>query len=1544
MHGTDRTATSAAILFGVASIALIVGGYLHYTDHVERSLALVEADLTTIGTMRSREIENWRGERLKEIRLISSGTVAEHVVTQISLHGSDVLKWEPRVREIISGRLAVWRDAHGYQDLLLFAPGGKLLLSSGAKPSIHVGLELGALIQRVLTSRSPDIGDIYRCPECGDVHLDIAAPILTAQGEVAALLVQRIDPGKQLFPLVQVWPTPSATAETLLSARLGEEVVLLNSLRHSDKPPLSFKIPLSRGELPAVQAALGTTGIFRGKDYRGVDVMAVLLPVPGSTWNLVSKIDMEEVSAPLAREGRLILLVVLFGMLAMGAMAVLTVKTSRLRLQRRLVELERSRREQLEEIRVTLYSIGDAVIATDRKGGITRMNHVAEQLTGWLERDAVGRALKDVFRIVNEETREEVESPVERVLREGTVVGLANHTILIAADGTERPIADSGAPIFGESGGIDGVVLVFRDQTKEREAERSLYREELKFTALFQNLSAACHLGAVLDDAEEPGDGDASDYVILDVNPAFEALMGLTRVEAVGQRASLVFGSSPPPFMSAFSNASRGAGALSFDAHEPTLERHLSVTVVSPGAGTFAALYEDVTERKTTEQALVSSEEKFSKAFMASPDAMFITTVADGVVVDANVTAERMSGYSVAEMIGRSTVELGLWHTPSDRERYIAEVRARGRVHGFDTTFQHRDGVPIPATISGELIKLPQGMCFLSVVHDLTEQKRLEAARERAAKRLEAMLQLMDRRDGSEEELIRFAVEKLVSITDSSLAFIGRVDEAQASMHAHLWSEQAMKQCSVDGAPTNFDVLTGGAWAEAVRNLESVVINDFSTTSVPLKGTPQGHAPLTRFMAVPAVRNQKVALLAGLGNKKEPYDESDVREARLFLEGLHEMLTRKRAEQALKESAERLRQTVVAGEVGIWEWDIGDNSVIFSDEWKKQIGFEADELPNRFEEWQQRVHPDDHDRVIHLMGRACINPEERYMAEYRFRHKDGSYRWIMARADTHLDEQGKPDRMLGVHVDITKLKEVEAALEAERGNLRAVMDSAPIPLLVFTDEMRAVLLNDAARQLLGEHDWTAGLSRCGDIVGCVHRTEDEAGCGHSSSCSSCDLNRAIEGVARGGEAVANVEAEMSLRRGEATADYWFVANVRPLQYDGRQLAVVSLADITERKVAELELQASERRLRELYEESPLGYHSLDSSGTIIDVNPRWCELMGYAREEVLGRWFGDLLAPEDVALFRLRFSELKERGKLRAAEYRLVRKNGRQLEVSIDGRFAYNPDGTFRQTHCLLRDVTEERRAQREQRQFEVILRQQQRLESIGTLASGVAHEINNPLNVILNYAQLINDGGLDDYHLKDFSGNIVKESERMAVIVRNLLSFARQEKETHSPANVGDIVEHTLSLTRTVLRKDNIKLNVDVDDGLPKVKCRSQQIQQVVMNLITNARDALNERFPGMDERKRIEVGVGLVDKGSASYVRVSVRDFGRGIRPEVAQRIFDPFFTTKARDKGTGLGLSISYGIVKEHGGDITFESVTDQGSVFRVDLRVDNGWRLT
>lgn len=274
------------------------------------------------------------------------------------------------------------------------------------------------------------------------------------------------------------------------------------------------------------------------------------------------------------------------------------------------------------------------------------------------------------------------------------------------------------------------------------------------------------------------------------------------------------------------------------------------------------------------------------------------------------------------------------------------------------------------------------------------------------------------------------------------------------------------------------------------------------------------------------------------------------------------------------------------------------------------------------------------------------------------------------------------------------------------------------------------------------------------------------------------------------------------------------------------------------------------------------------------------------------------------------------------------------------------------------------------------MLHEKRKLAAVGTLACGMGHEINNPIMGIINYAQLIKDRlhGKSEA-VEAFAGEIVIEAERIAGIVRGLFAFANRDIARRADVPVSDLVESVLSATRVLLSQDNIKCEIDVPADLPAVSCGRRQIVEVLTSLLTNARDALNERFPGSDHDKKIMISARVHEGRQApaavneeaatearrppekdtvmeggrprppgNWLRLTVEDHGTGISDGVRERIFEPFFTTKDKSVGAGsigkgLGLFVSYATVQEHGGALSVESEVGHGTRIHVDLPIVN-----
>jgi two-component system, NtrC family, sensor kinase len=227
------------------------------------------------------------------------------------------------------------------------------------------------------------------------------------------------------------------------------------------------------------------------------------------------------------------------------------------------------------------------------------------------------------------------------------------------------------------------------------------------------------------------------------------------------------------------------------------------------------------------------------------------------------------------------------------------------------------------------------------------------------------------------------------------------------------------------------------------------------------------------------------------------------------------------------------------------------------------------------------------------------------------------------------------------------------------------------------------------------------------------------------------------------------------------------------------------------------------------------------------------------------------------------------------------------------------------------------------------------KLAAIGELAAGVAHEVNNPVTGIINFAQIL----LDNYELDsagiDIVQKIIKEGARIASITHNLISFARADSGERKPVNPVEIVNESLALVQHQLQKDGIMVVTEFPKNDSFIVADFRQLQQVLLNLISNSRYALNARYPGFDSRKIIEIYCLEKHAGGHPVYRITVKDYGTGLPQSILERLFEPFFTTKPSGEGTGLGLSISYGIIKDHGGDLHVNSILEKYTEMIIEL---------
>ena len=374
------------------------------------------------------------------------------------------------------------------------------------------------------------------------------------------------------------------------------------------------------------------------------------------------------------------------------------------------------------------------------------------------------------------------------------------------------------------------------------------------------------------------------------------------------------------------------------------------------------------------------------------------------------------------------------------------------------------------------------------------------------------------------------------------------------------------------------------------------------------------------------------------------------------------------------------------------------------------------------------------------------------------------------------------------------------------------------------------------------------------------------------------------------------------------------------------------------KVRHKEVTKSEKAYKKLFNDGSDAIYIQDNEGKFIDVNNRVIEMHGFAKEHFISKTFADLAAPgrNEIANLEMYFQKASA-GEPQQFEFWSIRKNGAvfsiELRVSIGDYFGKEV------LIIYARDITKRREIEKEKKILEARVVHTKKLESIGILASGVAHEINNPLTAVINYAELIMANETLSPRMNQWIDGILTGGYRVSEIVKNLLSFSKMELEVFEAIDIKILVKNAIDLVGSNLRDDEINFNFDASEGEASILCQKGQLQQVFMNILLNSQDSLNRKENDIGKfQKNIEISICPFNYNDVMMQRISIEDNGTGIDPQIHDIIYDPFFTTKSTNKGMGMGLSISYGIVREHGGQISFETHFGEWTRFHLDIPLD------
>jgi len=868
-------------------------------------------------------------------------------------------------------------------------------------------------------------------------------------------------------------------------------------------------------------------------------------------------------------------------------------------------------------------------------------------------------------------------------------------------------------------------------------------------------------------------------------------------------------------------------------------------------------------------------------------DNMACTLDLEGRFSSLNAAGERLTGFSAGELIGRYAVEV---IAPEHRDRAVEQFRRRlettGELPADESVLLARDGSRVAIEITSALLLQddePTGV--LGLVRDLSERRGAEQALHQSEERFKTLLEAAP--DG-------------VVIADTG----GRIVLVNVQT----------------------ELLFGYPRAELVGQPVEMLLPEA------VRAAHAGHR--AKYHADPKVREMGAGLpLAGLrkDGSRFPVDVSlsplQTAEGLLVLASVRDVSERRRAEEALLESEQRFRSTFESAPVGMAVIAPDRRFLQVNDSLCELVGRPADELCAMT--WQDITHPDDLDADADLVRRLLAGEIRTYQIEKRYRHRLGHDVWSLVTVSLVRGRDGEPLHLISQIQDITDRK--RAGEELARSEMR-LADAQRIAQIGNWDLDVADDTVTWSDELYRIFDLDPG-TETPSVVALLERIHPEDG---------ERVEQLGARVRETGEAYTH-QYRIVLRDGTTR---WVEGRGVSSFEDGGMSMRGTVQDITEHKSADEKLAEAEERYRTLVEQLPLGTYvrPLDMREPNIYASPQVEPMLGYPAEDWMTN--PDLLAsivhPDDRGRVLSQASHLRQTGVPVRDEYRYVRPDGRVVWVQDETFAVAGEDGKPVCVQGYLLDITERKEAEEERDRLREELHHAQKLEAVGRLAGGVAHDFNNMLTAIKGYSELLLVGLDADSPLRSETEQIRRAAEQASVLPRQLLAFSRKQVLEPKLIDLNAVVSDATDLLRLVAG-ESIELVTKPVAGSAVVLADPSQVEQVLLNLAVNARDAMPDggvmaittRNVDLTER---EAGEHEVSAGN--YVVVSVSDTGAGMDSDTLERVFEPFFTTKTAGKGSGLGLASAYGITRQSGGFITAKSQPGRGATFAIHFPLADG----
>jgi two-component system, cell cycle sensor histidine kinase and response regulator CckA len=874
------------------------------------------------------------------------------------------------------------------------------------------------------------------------------------------------------------------------------------------------------------------------------------------------------------------------------------------------------------------------------------------------------------------------------------------------------------------------------------------------------------------------------------------------------------------------------------------------------------ATIEDISERKMAENAIKDSEEKFSRIFRNSSNAIAFTRYDDGMIFDVNDAWIKLMGYEREKTLGRSALDLGLWLDPSDRETCFALLRKEYGLAGVEITLNTSSG-PRTFLMGAEVIELKGDKYVLWDFLDITERKKTLQA-------------------------LKVSEENLRSLFDNMTEGV--------ALHELLVND--------DGKPMDYRIIEVNSRYEKILGIEKEDIQG-------KRATEAYHTP-----EAPYLETYATVVQTGIPRQFEtyyqPFDKYlEISAAPWGENGFAAIFTditnRKNAEQALRETEEKFRLAFETSPDAININRLKDGLYIDVNEgFTSLTGFTKEDVVGKTStEINIWNNPDERKELVQgLMSKGYYEN-----LEAQFRRKDGSLttalmsaRIIMLQGTQHI---------ISITRDISERKRAEDDLRRSEARFRNYFELPIIGIAMTSLEKEWIDVNDRLCSILGYTREDLMQKKWDEIT---HPDDLDA--------DVKQFNRMMAGEIQG----YSMEKRFIRKNG---APVWTSMSIRCVRLPGGEpdYFVSVIQDISDRKQAEEELF----KLAAAVDQAAECVVITDPDGLIQYVNPAFERITGYTKDEVMGQNPSVLKSGVQDDTFYQALWETISRGDVWSGRFVNRRKNGTQYHEEASISPIRDKYGKIVNFVGVKKDITKEV-------ELEAQLLQSQKMEAVGQLAGGVAHDLNNLLTPILGYSEILLEAlHNNDPRYKDIS-MIQQAAESAKTLTRQLLAFSRKQVLEMKPVGLSQVLLDFKKIVKRTIRED-IDIRIQPNASAVLVRADVGQIEQIIMNLSVNAQDAMPTG--GVLTLTTEEVTLdehylkANTDVSPGCYVMLAISDTGSGMDSELMEHIFEPFFTTKGVGKGTGLGLSTVYGIVKQHSGVINVDSKPGKGTTFRIYL---------